>query len=257
MTVPAQAPRPAPEQVVRLRRSFLEPPQGCPVYLERASLVNALRELAEVVEHGRILDLGCGMKPYEPLLGRPGDRWVGVDNPPSMAGSYGAFTLADAFADSHHLPFRDGVFDSVVCTQVLEHVAEPGRVLREAARVLRPGGVLVVTAPMLWPLHEEPFDYYRYTQHGLRHLLRQAGLEVLQEVQRGRAPAALGQALLDLLFGCGQSSRLRRLAQRVLCPAVNLACAWLDQLAPDRRLALGWAVAARKSLTAAAAPSEA
>lgn len=237
---------PDSETLARLRQSFLEPSKGNPAYLERLSLVRALRELADLVEHGVILDLGCGVKPYEPLLARPGDRWLGVDNPPTMQGSYGTFTLADVFADCHHLPFADGYFDSVVCTQVLEHVADPERVLSEAARVLRPGGVLLLTAPMLWPLHEEPYDFFRYTQYGLRHLLGRAGLEVVREIQRGRGASALGQAILDLHFAHWQPSLPGKVYRQLLCRVVNQICTWLDRAAPARRLALGWAVAARK-----------
>lgn len=251
MTDPSLA-QPNPEELSRLRRSFLQPSPGHPAYLERRSLVRALRELADLVEHGVILDLGCGMKPYELLLARPGDRWVGVDHPLTMQGSYGVYTLADVFADCHQLPFADEYFDSVICTQVLEHVADPGQVLREAARVLRPGGVLLLTAPMLWPLHEEPRDFFRYTPYGLRHLLERAGFGVVREIQRGRGASALGQAFLDLHFARPRRSLPCKLYQHLLCYLVNLLCLGLDQVAPARRLALGWAVAARKRPTAGA-----
>lgn len=245
MTDPSHA-RPNQEELTRLRRSFLRPSPGHPAYLERRSLLRALLELADLLEHGVILDLGCGVKPYEPLLARPGDRWVGVDHPVTLQGSYGVFTLADVFADCHQLPFADGYFDSVICTQVLEHVAEPGRVLQEAARVLRPGGVLLLTAPLLWPLHEEPYDFFRYTPYGLRHLVEQAGLTVEREIQRGRGAAALGQAFLDLHFARPRRSLPGKLYRHLLCYLVNLLCLGLDRVAPARRLALGWAIAARK-----------
>lgn len=247
--------RPDPETLARLRRSIREPSRGHPAYLERRSLTRALQGLADLLEHGRILDLGCGMKPYEPLLARPGDRWVGVDHPVTMQGSYGVYTLADVFADCHQLPFADGHFDSVICTQVLEHVAEPERVLCEAARVLRPGGVLLLTAPMLWPLHEEPHDFFRYTRYGLRHLLARAGFTVEREIQRGGGAAALGQAFLDLHFARARLSLPGRVYQQLLCRAVNLVCSGLERVVPARRLALGWAVAARKKPPGETAPA--
>ena len=251
-------PRPPAEALAALRAAFLRPGKGSPVYLERRSLVLALEELSGRVQHGAILDVGCGVKPYEPLLARLGDQWIGVDHPTTMAGSYGSFTLADSFGDCHALPFADRAFDTAICTQVLEHVADPARVLAEIARVLRPGGVLLLTAPMIWPLHEEPFDFFRYTQHGLRHLLQAVGFEVLQEVQRGRGASALGQAFLDLHFADRRLALPGKIYRQVVCRIVNQLCVWLDRIAPARRLALGWAVAARKlpeTVTAMIVPS--
>lgn len=230
----------------RLHRTSLEPSLGDLAYLERQSLAVTLRALARHMRHGAILDLGCGIKPYQVLLAQPDDRWVGVDHPASMAGSYAGLTAADVLADGHALPFRDGEFDTVLCTQVLEHVANPAQVLTEAARVLKPGGTLILTAPMVWPLHEEPFDFFRYTQYGLRQLLTGAGLEVVEELQRGRGASALGQAFLDLHLGHRKPTFLNRAYKQCLCRMVNGVCSWLDRRAPARRLALGWAIAARK-----------
>lgn len=250
----APPPAPDPQTLARMRQRFLRPALGDPAFLERSSICEALAQLSHRVEHGHILDLGCGIKPYEPLLARPGDRWIGVDHPPTMAGSYGTLTLADFFADCHTLPFAAGSFDTVVCTQVLEHVRNPGRVLAEAARVLRPGGVLVLTAPMVWPLHEEPYDYFRYTRHGLRALIEAAGLVVEQEIQRGHGLAALAQSALDLHFAGKTFSRLGKVYLKLCCGAVNLLCSRLDRWLPAKRLTLGWAIAARKPASGASSP---
>ncbi len=245
-TQPPPPPPPAAARA-RLQRTFLQPGKGDLAFLERRSIASALEALAGLIEHGTILDLGCGIKPYQDILARPGDRWIGVDHPASMAGSYGAFTSADVLADGHELPFKPGEFDTVLCTQMLEHVSDPARVLGEAARVLRPGGMLILTAPMVWPLHEEPYDFFRYTQHGLRHLLQSAGFELVREIQRGRGASALGQAFLDLHLAHRRPSFVNKVYKQCVCRAVNQACVWLDRFAPASRLALGWAVAARKA----------
>jgi SAM-dependent methyltransferase len=72
----------------------------------------------------------------------------------------------------------DQRFDSVVCHQVLEHVKNPMAAAAELARVLKPGGLAVISIPHLSRRHELPHDYYRFTPEGLRHVLESAGFVV-------------------------------------------------------------------------------
>jgi SAM-dependent methyltransferase len=76
------------------------------------------------------------------------------------------------------LPFTDAAFDAVICTEVLEHVADATVLLEELARVLRPGGYAVVTVPFVFHYHEDPEDVRRYTPPGLRRALEHAGFDV-------------------------------------------------------------------------------
>jgi SAM-dependent methyltransferase len=78
----------------------------------------------------------------------------------------------DLVGDALHLPVRDGSLDVVAMVEVLEHVPDPWRAVEEARRVLRPGGVLLGSAPLVWPIHGDPHDYFRFTDAGLRVLLR-------------------------------------------------------------------------------------
>lgn len=80
--------------------------------------------------------------------------------------------------DLREIPVEDQRYDLVLLTQVLEHIPEPGRVLGELRRVLKPGGAIWLSAPLFYPEHEQPYDFFRYTQFGHRFLLEGAGFEV-------------------------------------------------------------------------------
>ena len=229
-----------------VEREFLHPSKRRPHYLERVSIVLALRELRHRVKAGLILDVGCGMKPYESLLNNSGSKYYGTDYPVTMEGSYGHSTRADFFSDSMVLPFPEGTFDTVISTQMLEHVRKPEVVVYEMSRVLKPDGILILSAPMTWPLHEEPYDFYRYTLHGLRHLLEEADFEILDEVRRGNNLTTLAQMFLDTqLANIGQALP-QRVYATLLSLVVNQACSVGNLFKPVRRLSLGWVMAARK-----------
>ena len=125
---------------------------------------------------GELLDIGCGGKPYEDLILPHVTRYVGFDHPDTRHDRQ----KVDVWGSATDLPFEDRSFDTVVAFQVLEHVEEPGTMVAEAFRVLRPGGVFIVTTPFMWGVHEEPRDFYRYTEYGLRHLLSTAGFTEIE-----------------------------------------------------------------------------
>ena len=120
----------------------------------------------------RVLDAGSGNAPYRELF--RDCRYFTADRESTP---HAGNTQVDVLASLENLPLADASFDLVLCTQVLEHVPEPLTVLREFHRLLIPGGQLWLTAPLVWELHEEPFDFFRYTSHGLRSLLSSAEFE--------------------------------------------------------------------------------
>ena len=238
---------PPPDLEFRLK-DFLRPSPRKSDYWERLSILRSVEALAARLEPGPMIDVGCGLKPYVSILQRAGSNYWGVDYPVTVANAHSLASRADVFAESQRLPFRTGAFTTVISTQVLEHVPDPGALLGEMARVLRPGGSLVLSAPMTWPLHEEPYDFYRYTIYGLRRLLTATGLEVVVEIPRGPGAYCLGQLFLALaLVGRGPRGLASRIAGNVLSLAVNLACPVLDRLWHLPALCLGWTILARKS----------
>ena len=130
---------------------------------------------------GHLLDLGAGTKPYAPVYRRFFSRCTAVDVPYSLHDLSGI----DVFAPADKLPFEDGAFDCVLCTEVLEHCPDPVAVMREIERVLRPGGYAFVTTPFLVPLHEVPHDYFRFTPSALEMLAEQAGMAVVELRPKG------------------------------------------------------------------------
>jgi SAM-dependent methyltransferase len=145
-----------------------------PYYSIRRRLHQSVRQFAGRVEGGRMLDLGCGSKPYRALFNV--DEYIGLDV--AVSGHDHFDSRIDVYYDGKNIPFPDGCFDSVLCSEVFEHVFELSELLKEINRVTRPGGSLLITLPFIWPEHEVPFDYARYTSYGIADLLERSGFAV-------------------------------------------------------------------------------
>ncbi len=174
---------------------------------------------------GRLLDIGCGQQPYRGLFEQV-TFYVGVDLP----GGQLPGVTTEVYASGLALPFETASFDSVLCSEVLEHVAEPARLLAEAARVIRPGGRLLLSVPWLWPVHAAPHDYYRYTPYGLRYLLEQNGFEVEKLEKTSGLVAVIAQRLATgLAYGLGAERQpVLRPLSRLLGAFIQSVGGWVD-----------------------------
>lgn len=108
----------------------------------------------------KILDLGCANSRYARYF----PNRVGVD----ILNAKGV----DIVADAHHLPIKSSTFSIVLTTEMLEHTHDPQAVINEIERILKPGGRVILTTRFLFPIHEAPFDFFRFTKYGLKHLFR-------------------------------------------------------------------------------------
>ena len=201
----------------------------------------AIRERAQRHFHGRLLEIGCGNKTKQLLVGDCVQEYVGLDHIDCIHDR----GQIDIFASAYATTVPDASFDCVLSTAVMEHLEEPAAALREALRVLKPGGVALYTAPMFWHLHEAPRDFYRYTSFGLKHLFEGAGFEIVEITPLSS---------FWLTFGSAWNYYLQRWRKGLLKPAVralvvvnNLVFPALDRWMPrDERFAWMHLVVARR-----------
>jgi SAM-dependent methyltransferase len=137
---------------------------------------------------GRLLDLGCGKVPLFLAYRDHVSDNVCVDWENTLHDDRYLDFACDL---TQVLPFGDGEFDTILLSDVLEHVPQPERLWQEVARILSEGGRLVMNVPFYYGLHEQPHDYYRYTEFALRRFAEQSGLRLLQLEPLGGAPEIL------------------------------------------------------------------
>jgi SAM-dependent methyltransferase len=146
---------------------------------------------------GRTLDIGAQNGPYA--------AWF----PNRVAVDIRRGTGVHLLSDAHALALADSTFDVVICTEVLEHLREPQRAVDEMYRVLKPGGTLLLTTRFLFPIHDAPHDYFRFTKYGLQYLLRR--FEILELNEETTTVGTL--AVLVQRLGMQTETRARALSR--------------------------------------------
>ena len=199
-----------------------------PFFYARQSLGEGLKEFFPEMK-GRVLDVGCGRKPYRHLV--PAQEYIGLELDTPELRDLGA---ADLYYSGGAFPVAAESFDTVICSQVLEHIFTPADFLREIRRVLRPGGKLLLTTPFAWDEHEQPHDFARYSSFGLRTLLQQNGFEVVAQRKTCADFRAVVQLAAAYLYKVTRSrSRvLNLLAQLLIIAPCNVVVGLLALLMP-------------------------
>jgi SAM-dependent methyltransferase len=186
----------------------------------------------------RVLDIGSGDSRHESLLG-PGCTLYRLDYP---ATSRRYRLLPDIFADAGNIPVSDCMADVVLLLEVLEHLPDDRKALHEIHRVLKPGGKLYLSVPFIYPVHDAPTDYRRYTMFGLESLLENCGFKVVQGIRHGNSiVTTLHQTNMVLLEIARDLYKLNRISGFItaalfypFCVLVNLtACPFLLIKKPD------------------------
>jgi len=131
------------------------------------------RTARDIPSNARILDAGAGECRYAVAFAHC--NYIACDK--AVGDAKWNYTHIDVLADLASIPFKPETFDAVLSANVLEHIREPGAAVRDMVSVLKRGGRLYMSVPFLAdPIHQEPHDFFRYTEYGLRHLIQDAGL---------------------------------------------------------------------------------
>ncbi|EKB48719.1 class I SAM-dependent methyltransferase [Cecembia lonarensis] len=167
---------------------------------------------------GDLYDLGCGTKPYEVYLKQFCDSYIGVDWTETLH-DFKADIVADL---NKNFPINNEVADTIVSFSVMEHLCEPQIFVNESFRILKNGGVFVLQVPFMWHVHEEPFDFFRYTEFGLKYMFEKAGFTNIEiEASTGfwvNWFVKLNYQLIRIMYG---NSLKKKLLRVVLKPLIN------------------------------------
>lgn len=142
---------------------------------------------------GKALDVGCGAQPFRSRIERGGMRYISLDTQAQEGVQTDFLCMIDAPLPRELVDA--GPFDLILCTEVLEHVADWESAWKNLRALLAPGGKLLITIPFVYPLHEEPYDFYRPTCYAIRHWAQRTGLDIVEQKNLGDAWDVLGTAI--------------------------------------------------------------
>lgn len=168
-----------------------------PYFTNRYRLYQAIKRFAkETLPTATILDVGCGIKPYRLLFST--SDYLGIDI--EGGGHTDDAKTVDAFYDGLSIPYPNTSFDTIICTQVLEHAHDPEILVTECARVLKTGGRAFFSMPFTYPEHEVPYDFRRFTKFEHDRLFRKNGFTKITITKTTGFAGTFAQLLVIWLF---------------------------------------------------------
>ena len=202
--------------------------------------IKTYQRLLEQYASGLLIDLGCGNAPLYGIYRSKAESVVCVDWPNSAH----AISYVDIEHDLNKpIPLEAAMADTIVLTDVFEHIARPALLWSEVARLLKPGGHVIVTVPFYYRLHEEPFDFHRYTSHMLRTFCADNSLEVIELEPYGGLPEIFGDLSGKVVAGIPGISQLHLALFRATI-SLGLVKRWSKKT--GRHYPLGYSLVASK-----------
>lgn len=203
-------------------------------------VTQALRQYAR----GSLLDVGCGDKPYaEVIKALPAvTSHTGLDRKDSP--HTGKDVSIEIESDVYNIRECDK-YDTILCTQVFEHLEEPENALLAMNRALREDGILLLSTNFIWHIHEQPRDFFRYTKFGLQYLVEKAGFKLIEVKAMTGFWVTFGQELAYYIYKFGSISLLKPVVF-VLVQTIQIASLILEKIDKDESYTANYLVVAKK-----------
>lgn len=189
---------------------------------------------------GRTIDVGAGSAKYRDIIKPHTTKYAIFDISP---GKY-----IDIVGNVLDMPFENEIYDTVISTQVLEHVEKPWIMVKEISRILKRGGICILTAPFFAPFHSDPHDYFRYSKEGMEALFKNEGFEIIECQPYGNIFMVLFEAVKQLYFSPYRKEKLGVWEERFL-GYIEKICVFFDRFIRNGQIyANVYIVAKKKSL---------
>lgn len=237
-------------QRILMADDFLKISYFSPTKISRQNIVRAMWYAAQKYASGNLIDVGCGSKPYQPIFQPYVDTYFGIDYPPTATVNYGEETKADLFVDCTDTKLEANSYDTILSTQVIEHIYDTKKYVAECYRILKKDGIGIFTIPFLWQCHAEPFDYYRFTRYGIERLFLEKDFEILELMPLEGAYAAIAQTKITSLYLMPVNCILIKLLQKIMLltyiPILNLFALYFDRYLQNDKLCLTYLLIVKK-----------
>lgn len=217
-----------------------------PYFIIRYSLYQKITHFSQELKgHQKVLDIGCGLKPYEALFSL--HEYIGID----LEGGYrnNKDKKAIVFFNGLNIPYANDSFEVALCTEVLEHTENPDQLVEESYRILKKGGLLYLSAPLVWNEHEIPYDFRRFTQYGLEKILKKNNFKLEYILPTTSTFSALAQLFCAFIFESIKikNSLLKLFLTLFIFFPIQITALGLDKLIKNNWITLGYVVKAKKN----------
>jgi SAM-dependent methyltransferase len=224
-----------------------------PYFLIRYYLLRDIKYFVKKYKfEGKILDFGCGQKPYKKYF--KNSQYIGIDferysKNKDFTEDKPDFYFDEKYSKDLTLPFESEGFDHTVSFQVLEHHKYPEKMISEMARITKKGGLMLVSCPFLYGLHEEPNDFQRYTKYKLKELLEKNNCEIIGRKEEGSLSSVISMLISEHISSFAAKNKLCYfLAAVIYLPFLlfQYLSLFLDKLIKSEKIFINYMILARK-----------